>query len=62
MDLPYLTVSGCSRCGEDHAHLPIDRLHRAHAPPEAAPVEWSHWATCPTNGQPILISFTPKGG
>jgi len=48
-------VTECSRCGEDHPGLAIERLHRPHAPPEASPVVWTHWASCPTNAQPILI-------
>lgn len=43
-----LTFYGCGRCGGKHEG--IIAYPFAH-PPRG----WSHWATCPTNGQPILV-------
>lgn len=48
-------IVNCSRCGADHAELEATKLERPFAPPEAAPIEWTHFALCPTNGHPILI-------
>ena len=66
-----MQVSNCARCGGDHDVEP-KKLERPFAPPEAAPVVWERWATCPTNGDPIMIAtrndgatlendFTPHG-
>jgi len=42
-------ITDCPRCGRDHAEpLTFTLLTR---PSE----EWDYWATCPTNGEPILI-------
>lgn len=50
-----MKIGNCSRCGQDHEVQPM-AFTRPFAPPEAAPVVWSKWATCPTTGDPILIS------
>lgn len=49
------TVIRCARCGQDHEGIEPRKLARAFAPPEAAPMVWSHWAPCPTNGDPIMF-------
>lgn len=42
---------GCARCGRTHLNLVFSVLTR--------PVGKStHWATCPRNGQPILVRIT----
>ncbi len=46
---------GCARCGLDHDELHVEKLDRPFAPPECAPIKWTHWARCPTNGQPIMV-------
>jgi hypothetical protein len=50
-------VRGCARCGEEH-EVQFKEFER---PAEAAPgVTWTHWAPCPTNGDPILMrKFDP---
>lgn len=61
-------VTACSRCGGDHARIEAHPLERAFAPPEAAPLRWTHWAPCPVNGQPIMFIVeckacgAPNGG
>lgn len=48
-------IKACARCGEDHAEVTALPLARQFEPPEAAPIVWTHWAPCPTNGDPILF-------
>lgn len=43
-----VTVSHCSRCRGYHPDLDVKPLTHAAG-------EYTHWATCPTNGEPILI-------
>jgi hypothetical protein len=56
-----LAVLRCARCGEDHASVAVRPLDRPMAPPEAAPLAWTHWAPCPTNGQPIMLAWVAPG-
>lgn len=49
-----MKVVGCARCGGDHDVTPR-KLVQPFAPPECAPVVWTHWAPCPTNGDPIMV-------
>ncbi len=50
------TIGNCARCGQDHKDLEFK--------PFKNPVEdtdgtvWSHWALCPTNGEPVLLKVT----
>lgn len=48
-------IRNCARCDGDHDQLVFKKLSRPFAPREAAPIEWTHWAPCPTNGEPILM-------
>lgn len=56
--LARVKITRCSRCGQDHDDVEARPLDRAFAPPEAAPLKWTHWAPCPTNGQPIMFIVT----
>lgn len=49
----FIDVRGCARCGSDHASLPFLRLQRPMEDNDG--VAWTHWATCPTTGEPILL-------
>lgn len=49
-----VTIIGCARCGGRHENIVLRPLARPFAPPEAGGLEWTHWAPCPTNGDPIL--------
>lgn len=44
------TIGNCARCGGDHRDLKFTPLTQ---PQE----EWSHWALCPTNSEPIMLAF-----
>lgn len=46
------SIKGCARCGGDHFNVIFSKLTH--------PVdELTHFAPCPTNGQPILMHFRP---
>lgn len=53
--LTIKTIRKCPRCGDDHTSVEAMPLHRAFVPPEAGGIIWTHWAACPTNGDPILF-------
>lgn len=50
-----ISMSNCSRCGVGHTDVETEKLEHPFAPPECAPVVWTHWARCPSNGQPIMV-------
>lgn len=50
-------IKNCARCGGDHSEVIGAKLTIPFSPPEAAPVTWTHWAMCPSNGEPILIKI-----
>lgn len=50
-----MNIQNCSRCGGDHVEVAITKLDRPFAPPECAPIQWTHFALCPTNGNPIIV-------
>jgi len=43
-----ISIFGCARCGKTHKDLEIKKLSNS---------DFSHWAQCPTNGEPILVKF-----
>lgn len=43
-------IVNCARCGRNHKNLVFKRLTRSQE-------EWSHWALCPRNKQPIMLMF-----
>lgn len=55
------SIVGCSRCyGEGHADLEFEELTypveaKVVIEGELVDVTMTHWAPCPTNGQPILM-------
>lgn len=51
-------IVDCVRCGGFHRELEAKPLTKPFAPEEAFPVVWTHWATCPTNLEPIMIVKT----
>lgn len=55
------TIVGCARChGEGHEDLEFEELMhpvKVYAGVKIGLVDATHWAACPTNGQPILMSF-----
>lgn len=57
-------ITGCARCGGSHEGIVARRMARPFAPAEAfdpqrGQLTWTHWALCPTNGDPILIMVEP---
>lgn len=61
--LHVIRITGCARCDGDHEHLEARKLARPFAPagafdPQRGQLTWTHWAPCPTNGDPILIMVT----
>lgn len=50
-----LDLIGCARCGEDHKEITYTRLTR---PLEiGSTLVFSHWAPCPVNGEPVMLSI-----
>lgn len=61
-ELPETFIGGvthCARCGEDHpkGSLTYKRFQRPVVDEDGT--IWNYWATCPTNGDPILGRTTP---
>lgn len=53
-DTRILNITGCARChGDGHKGLVFERLLH---PVEVDP-PLTHWATCPTTGEPILMAI-----
>lgn len=54
---------GCARChGDGHPALRWEPLtHPVPSDVEGDP-PWTHWAPCPTNGEPILMRRIEAGG
>jgi hypothetical protein len=46
-------IQGCIRCGGVHDQLEVKALTRSS--PSADGQDFTHWASCPTNGEPIFI-------
>lgn len=53
-------LNGCARChGDGHKQLEFRRLTHPMVPLGAPPDKaLTHWALCPTNGEPILMLYT----
>lgn len=52
------TIKGCARCrGEGHKAL-IFREFKYPAGQDSGP-PLTHWALCPTTGEPILMALSP---
>jgi hypothetical protein len=44
-----IDVTCCARCQKDHEKLEIKELNNSE--------RYTHYAICPTNGQPILVTI-----
>lgn len=56
-DVIVTSIVGCARCwGEGHKNLTFRKLEH---PVDDPTGEYTHWAPCPTNGEPILLRSTP---
>ncbi len=48
------SIRGCARChGPGHENVEWKPL--THPIEDSDGTEWTHWAPCPTNGEPILM-------
>ncbi len=56
VDVNVVSINQCPRCGEYHYHLPIKALTRE---AQVGEVVMPFWASCPTNGEPILLDAKP---
>jgi hypothetical protein len=57
-DQPFsIDLNGCARChGDGHERLWFEVLTY---PMEVGGVVMTHWASCPENGEPILLTIHP---
>lgn len=53
-------LRNCARCTGDHRDMEWRPLTRPIE--DSNGTRWNHWAPCPTNGEPILMKATDKGG
>jgi len=54
-----IDLRGCARChGDGHPQITFEPL--THPFVEDSGTELTHWAPCPTNGEPILMGTTKK--
>lgn len=52
-----MDLVGCARChGDGHEKLTFKKLTHAFEP-DGVKEAYTHWAACPTNGEPILMAF-----
>jgi hypothetical protein len=54
-------IVSCARCGEVHENVETKRLTQPVYKDDSSTVLYSHWAPCPTNGEPILVVEIPNG-
>lgn len=57
-----IRVHQCARCGLNHDALVFREMARPMAPPEAAPLRWTHFALCPTFREPIMMMIVNENG
>ena len=52
-----MNVRTCARCREDHGEVTFTKMRYPMRDDEGN-VTWTHWASCPTNGEPIMYVVT----
>lgn len=52
-------VRNCARCGQTHTGLEAKRFVRPIFDDDGYDLVFTHWATCPITGDPILIADRP---
>lgn len=63
-NLVTISLTGCSRCGQEHIAVEFHRLTQPMLVElwsddlGYTAVRFTHWALCPTNKEPILLSLT----
>lgn len=50
------SITGCARCGGD-GHEDIRWEPLTFPVEDTDGTQWTHWAPCPTNGEPILLTI-----
>ncbi len=50
-------LTGCARCGETHRGLVFKPLTQTS---KLGEMLMTHWAPCPTNGEPVMLLRGPK--
>lgn len=55
--LETISFDKCARCGEPHKNVTFKPLARPMPNEPSEP--FTHWAPCPTNGEPLLCRFKP---
>ena len=54
-------IENCSRCGGHHEHVRFFKLTNPIVH-EADGMIFEYWATCPTNGEPIIMAHVKNKG
>ena len=55
-------VRSCARCGGNHEPRDYQPLQRPMEPVEGeVGPTWTHWALCPTTGEPVLMTVADPG-
>lgn len=57
-DMLHKFVRNCARCRSEHEV----EYHEFDRPLPDVDGAFTHWATCPNSGDPILMRITPEGG
>lgn len=56
-----MDIVGCARCRADgHKQLEFHRFTRPVEVAGSGESPYTHWAICPTTGEPILLRTVPK--
>lgn len=53
-------IQSCARCGEDHDGLTFVPFQRPPMQDDESGPFATHWARCPTTGDPILVICAPE--
>lgn len=53
-------VGHCARCKDDHDAVAFAKLTHPVEGITAGEPTMTHWAPCPTNGEPILLAVVPN--
>lgn len=48
-------IRHCARCNGDHPRITFHPFKQSIT--DKAATEWTHWASCPETGEPILMRF-----
>lgn len=60
LDSVTIDMQGCARCdGDGHPQVEFKAFRQ---PVEIGTEKLTHWATCPTTGEPILMAYGERPG